>query len=495
MFGTVKATVPRDTDFAPRVHDLECMRRVLRGEIYDFLLYEFHQERKGRDGAGEYIPIADRRPSVRYNLCRMVVEDSTTLLFGEGRFPKIETEDKELRDQINDIIAETKLARVMLAAALRGSIGSVAVEMRILKGRIFWRIFDTVYLTPTWRADEPDALERVVEKRKVKGAALREQGYAIDDKQLQTDFWFLRHWDASDELWFVPWPVADDDTVPAIDNERSVAHMLGFCPIVWIKNLPGGDDIDGHCTFRPAVETQMEIEYQLSQGGRGLKYSSDPTLLIKEPATTEGDLVRSASSALIVSADGDARLLEIGGTAVNAVLDYAKSLRELALESIHGNRSSADKVSAAQSGRALELLHQPLIQLADNLRATYGEEGLLNLIRMVVKASNVFPLVVYGEPVAPMPLKGRLSLKWPPFFVPTFNDMVEQATGIGLALQGNFTSLETAVTNWAPSQDVEDVSGEIAKCMAQKAEQAAQQISLKAATPKDPGQGTAGAAA
>ena len=36
-----------------------------------------------------------------------------------------------------------------------------------------------------------------------------------------------------------------------------------------------------------AIETKIEIDYQLSQAGRGLKYSSDPTLLIKEPATSE----------------------------------------------------------------------------------------------------------------------------------------------------------------------------------------------------------------
>ena len=68
-----------------------------------------------------------------------------------------------------------------------------------------------------------------------------------------------------------------------IDEARSVQHGLGFVPMVWIRNLPGqsstGDAVDGACTFRAAIETQIEIEYQLSQAGRGLKYSSDPTLV------------------------------------------------------------------------------------------------------------------------------------------------------------------------------------------------------------------------
>ena len=69
---------------------------------------------------------------------------------------------------------------------------------------------------------------------------------------------------------------------PEIDEARTVHHGLGFVPLVWVRNLPGpsatGDANDGACTFRAAIETQIEIDYQLSQAGRGLKYSSDPTL-------------------------------------------------------------------------------------------------------------------------------------------------------------------------------------------------------------------------
>ena len=128
--------------------------------------------------------------------------------------------------------------------------------------------------------------------------------------------------------------------------------------MVWIRNLPGGQGVDGACTFRAAVETGIEIDYQLSQAGRGLKYSSDPTLLIKEPAGLEGELVRGAGNALVVSEKGDARLLEIGGTAAGAVLDYVRMLRELALEGVHGNRAEASRMTAPASGRALEMMNQ-----------------------------------------------------------------------------------------------------------------------------------------
>jgi len=83
-----------------------------------------------------------------------------------------------------------------------------------------------------------------------------------------------------------------------IDLNRTVSHGLGFVPVVWIRNLPGysstGDPNDGMCTFRAAIDTQIEIDYQLSQAGRGLKYSSDPTLLLKEPLGADSDIIKGA---------------------------------------------------------------------------------------------------------------------------------------------------------------------------------------------------------
>jgi hypothetical protein len=49
-----------------------------------------------------------------------------------------------------------------------------------------------------------DVLVRVREKYKVKGHALKDQGYAINDKDTQTWFWFARDWDTQEEIWYFP---------------------------------------------------------------------------------------------------------------------------------------------------------------------------------------------------------------------------------------------------------------------------------------------------
>jgi Phage portal protein, SPP1 Gp6-like len=455
MFDTLCDLVPRDNDYPERVRKLTILNKILDGTLYDFLPYHFHEE---RSESGEYIPLRQRRPSVRYPLCRIVVEDSVSLLFSEGHFPTIDSSDRAVRSALASIAKETRLNLIMTEAAMRGATGSVALLLRVLNGRIFVDVLDTTYLTPIWDPMEPDTLARVDERYKVSGSDLVRNGYVIDDPSGQ--YWFSRCWDKKGETWFEPVPVANPSQ-PAVDTTRSISHKLGAVPIVWIKNLPGlpatGDRCDGACTFAPAMHTQVEIDYQLSQVGRGLKYSSDPTLLLKDPALPDGELVKGAGNALIVSEKGDARLLEIGGTASAAVIEYVRTLRELALEGIHGNRASPDKVAAAQSGRALELLNQGLIWLADNMRTSYGEVGLLQLARLIVRASQVYTLVIFGEAIGPLDPGALISLKWPRWYPTTADDRQKDVQSLTSLVAAGCISRETALKAIAACYDIEHV--------------------------------------
>ena len=253
-----------------------------------------------------------------------------------------------------------------------------------------------------------------------------------------------------------------NDRGPLRDAQRSVHHGLGFVPLVWITNLPGGNQVDGGCTFEPAIETSLEIDYQLSQAGRGLKYQSDPVLMIREPAMSdERQMVRSASNALIVSEKGDAKMLEIGGTAAAAVVDYVRALREMALESISGNRSNADRISAAQSGRAMELLHQPLVWLADTLRPAYGQSGLLRMAHMVAQASAVMPLIIKGETVRDIDASD-LSLRWGPWFTATHSDKQMLATTLATLRTAGLISRERGVEVADEITEAPDAQAELA---------------------------------
>src|SRR5438309_8498862 len=104
MFHTLCELIPRDRDYPERVCRLTILGRVLDGTLYDVLPYHFHEE---RGAGGEYIPLRQRRPSVRYPLCRIVVEDSVSLLFSEGHFPTIDSNDPQVRDAFAKIVLLT----------------------------------------------------------------------------------------------------------------------------------------------------------------------------------------------------------------------------------------------------------------------------------------------------------------------------------------------------------------------------------------------------
>jgi hypothetical protein len=445
-----------DPDYPFRVERLTFLARVRDGMQYDHIPTPFSCE---RTASGAYIKLSERRPSVRTGLCRTVVDDSVSLLFSEARFPAVHSKDEALRRAAQALVVESALCELMNEAAVKGCVGSVAILLRVLGGRAFFEAMDTAFLTPQWNPQEPDALLRVTERYKVKGADLSGLGYDVDAAET---YWFQRVWDGDSETWF--WPLLLEDAAngagAAVDESRSVAHQLGFVPIVWIRNLPGGDKIDGVCTFEAAISTVMEMDYQFSQAGRGLKYAADPTLLIKEPAAGESDtLIRSASEALVVSEKGDAKLLEISGTAAAAVIEYVRQCREIALEAMHGNRTNVDKMNGAQSGRALEMMNQGLIWLADKLRISYGQRGFLVLVKMVFAAAKRRDIKVAGVTL-PAFDTSDLSLIWPHYFPPSYNEKFQEAQAYRTLFEGGLISRARAVAKMASDNDVEDVAEE-----------------------------------
>jgi hypothetical protein len=547
MHETLKALIKSDADLPARARNLQVLDEFRTSAIYDRIKLPFHLE---KTSGSEYVPLRNRRPSVRYGLNQIIVNDSTALLFSEAHFPAIKVTERaplnllsptgeavdfksddgdkdekpkrkrgkkgaksdRLRAAKNEDIAtlmaalvkDTKLREVMLDAATRGSVGSIGIHFRVIKSRIFFKVMPTRYLTPTFDPDQPDVIARVTEKYKIKGSAVRSLGYSVNDDDKDRDFWFQRDWTSTDELWYVPWPVnkldrdrgvsatpgketdrpadtSGQQAAPqgAVDWSKSVAHGLGFVPIVWIKNLPGGDEIDGACTFEPAIDNSIEIDYQLSQCGRGLKYMSDPTLVIAEPpvhddGTDGASMQKGPANALRLGSGATATLLEISGAGAAAVENYVRLIRELSLELCGGNRSSADKLSAAQSGRAMELMNQGLIWLADKLRTSYGEGGLVSLIRMVIRANETMPLTIAGQKV-PKGFFGaadaaEIVLKWPPWYPPTLQDHANQANAMNVYRQSKVLSQETAVRQIAHDFDIEDPDQEIEQIKAEDKE-------------------------
>lgn len=451
-----------------RAQRLLRLSAVRDGTMYDALPYPFSKEWNN----DEYIPLSQRRPSVRSHLCTVVVEDAASLTFGETHWPTLKCDSPDTAEALSSITRECQLPAVLMEAILKGSIGSVALLVEAVDGALSVSVLDTPYLEPEW--DAKGDLVQVVSQYLIKGRQVRALGYAIPAGSDAVDYWYRREWTRTESRVYKPW-LATSDADPEVDTERSgPPHGLGFVPIVWARNLaPPGQEPDGPCTFERAIDTVIEGDYQLSQVGRGLKYCSDPKLVITgvggDPAGGDGAPASEGGSAtaIVLPEKASAKMLEINGSSAGTVMEYWRELRALVLEILHGNRAHADKISAAQSGRAMEMMCQSLVWLADRMRLSYGEGALLSLYRMICDFSLAIEggIQVDGERVTLD--DAGLALEWPPYFPATDGEILQLSQALVTAVKGGILSNESACSIFAAKTGCADPATEWARVQAE----------------------------
>lgn len=449
-----------DKDWTERQKKLEIFKLFFHGTIYDNL-DPWYLEYKG----DSYRPLAKRKPCIIYNLPKIIVNDSVSLLFGEGHFPAFRCDDEKVEEYILYITDKCNVAERMLCAANIGAIGSVCIIVRVLDGKIDLDVLSTINLEPIFDQYSPGTLSGLKEKRKVIGEDLRMRGYEIKDEDLKKNFWYIREWTDTEEIYYIPILVGDNREEGLPDKGRSTVHDLGFIPAVWMKNSANSCHyVDGECTFSMAIDISIEINYQLSQLGRMLRYNSDPTMVIKNPSMLNDQELIKGTKPLMLDDDGDAFMLEIKNGSTQAVLDYAKFLRELALEVLRGNRINPDKLSSLHSGKALQMLNSSLVSLVDEMRLCYGNNGLIKVYDMILKiASSGLYELRYG-----MQFEGNLEkveesmrLDWPEWYPPTSQDNLQEAQTLTTLTKSGIISRETAITNVADKYGIVDIGEEL----------------------------------
>lgn len=498
-------------DYAPRTYLIDCYKKIYAGTFYDVLVNDFHTE---VDETTSYIPISQRIPCVQSNLARVVVDQSVSLVFGQRHFPRVQiNEDEKTHKFVMSLIETCKLNKIMQDAMIIGSTGSVVIYLILVDGKPHFIPKSTEALIPIYDPRDPRRLIKIIERAKVPTNILNNQyGYSLPKEH--ASYWIYKELNETHDITYLPIPADSgeideskikdfrvytfngpdgiyselrqiDDIpnpsytnqkkiVPTIDRKRTVEHGLGFCPAVWIKNLPTMDnEIDGACTFSPAIESIITLDYTLSQSYRSLKYSSEPVLMIKDPAgLAPKKMPKSANKVLMLGKDADAKWLEINGNAATASVDYAKYLREVVIEAVQGNRVSPEKIHSAQSGKAMELMNQPLIWLAERLRMSYGEFGLVKIIELCVKANQQSPIQLRDGmyPVGFTDSAWTVLLDWPDWYDATGTDLMQEANALAVLRNEGIISLETAIRSQAENYNISNVQDELAQAQSEQKE-------------------------
>lgn len=136
------------------VQSLRQRRAILQLE------YPYTQETNGPD----YIPIDKRRPSATTRLCLIAVDDVVGLIFDDEHFPSIRTGSEETTKALQALVNGASLPVRMTEAATSGSVGSVALRLRIMAGKPRIEVMNSEYLTPDCDVDDPEIFVSVTEK-------------------------------------------------------------------------------------------------------------------------------------------------------------------------------------------------------------------------------------------------------------------------------------------------------------------------------------------
>jgi len=451
--------------YTERARRLSVFEMFLNGEIYDNLS-PFYMEYNGSSG---YVPLCERKPSIIFNIYAVIVSQICSFLFGDNHFPSVKCDESNHSGTaavLEKIADQSSLKLKMINAVRSGAVGSVAIIVKYIKGKYLYEILKTKYLSPVFEDCDENTLSFLREKIYYSGEELSENGYKIPPENYNKSYCVIREWTNNAEIYYQPFEKGedgDDNFKLLIDTQRSCQHNLGFIPVVWIKNPHESKSFqDGRCLFEDIIDIGIEIDYQLSQHGRGLKYNSDPTLVIKDPGRLENEQLIKGTGALMLGQDGDAKLLQIDGSATKAVIDYVDKIRQFALEVIRGDRGNPDKLLSSHSGRALKILNKAIISLVSELRVSYGDLGLKKIYQMILKIESCESIEKFGRDskIDCDSCCDHLMLDWPSFYEETEEEKQACANTLKTLADAEILSRETATKEISQKYNITDVGAE-----------------------------------
>jgi hypothetical protein len=446
---------------------------------------------------GFYVPMRSRRPSVPYHLAKVIVDRFTALLFGEGRWPEVKVDGDDVADDfLRAVCTASGLRTVMIQArSLGGAMGSVALSYKWFNGRPRVEVQNAKHIYVQEWEDREDLVPRVV----LKTFKYPREEYDFEKKQVVRCWYrYCRMWTPEADIRYKPVKI-EKDKEPTWEVEEEVEHKLGFCPFVWIQNLPS-EDVDGEPDYAGLTDDGCgrglgvfdQIDTLLSAVTFGGLANVDPTLVLKvDPALFNETLLRKGSSnALKVGVSGDARYLELAGSSLDVGIRLAESIRKYALEVAQCVLADPEKISgAAQSAKAISYLYAPMLAKADVLREQYGQglrrvlDGLRGSAAALKGGTFVLPPrreEVKDEATNEVTTKflprnnpggeGSSSLVWRDYFDPTPQDVREMVAVAQVAAGGRaVVSQESAMRYVAAIFGIEDVSREMERVDADEA--------------------------
>lgn len=426
--------------------------------------------------------VLSKRPSAPLNLARAVVDRFTGLLFSNVRAPRIECEgDDDTEGWLRAAMEASQFwARMRLARSVGGSCGSVLMTASLRDGVFDVEVHNPKHCTILWKNKRRHQPEAVLVMYKV----LREE-LDVDPKTgevrgtKKVPYLYRRIISEQEDVVFKPVRMERTPAELKWEVESRIEHDLGFFPGVWVQNLPVLGTHDGDPDCQGGFQMLDAMDRLISQCNKGTLFNLDPTLVLsldaKEIESLGGSVRKGSDNALHVGASGGAKYLEMNGTGVKTALEFAGYLEKRFLNLVRCVIVDPEAISgSAQSAKAIEYIYAPMLEKADDLRAQWGDLGVIPLLRVMERIGRHFQAQKGRNWVFLMPKKvvegedgevtyedhklgngGYLKCVWGPYFSPTETDQKQRIDNAVSAKAGGLIDGLSAIKHTAAVFDIQ----------------------------------------
>lgn len=415
---------------------------------------------------GSYVPVRKRKPRLQYSYAKVLCSRLASKLVGTRTFPSFNVElDPDTQEYLRLVIKTSGLKAKIVEPVRRAlAAGSSLVRFSIVNGQ--WKI---QHFLAKWCFPEFDNLGNL---EFVKIQYVYDDENDRDQKNQPKKKWFRMDLGKfADTLYDNPEYKQDVDN-PVFTPVATANHELGFVQGEWIKTSEVPNSADGYSVICDIMDFIDELNYSLSQSSTAIQYNQDPQLTIKGMDEDEMEkLIRSSMKAWNLGREGEAGFLEAGMSGVEAANEFRDKIRSNVQDITRVILLDPEKiVGSAQSAKAMEVLHGPMVELIEELRPQM-EKHLTNLV-LKMAMTNLIIDSRGGEAPIPIPPGYKpqsldITVGWPEIFAPTMQDLQQKVSIAVSAASGNLISRET-MTKWLAKEfNVENIEEELAKIAAQ----------------------------
>lgn len=412
-----------------------------------------------------YVPIRERQPRIQYRFGLLLAQRLAAKLVGSRTFPLFKIEDDPDTEAYLQAIKTTSRIPAYIVEPVRRMLvaGSSFVRFYATEGQFKIQCYLAKWCYPEF--DPAGNLQSIRIQYVFEDEADR------DEKGRPKKKWYKLELSKTKDVKYKPVEYHSDKE-PEFEVEASVEHGLGFVQGEWLKTCEKTNSIDGDSLIEPVLGFIDELNYSISQSSMAVQYNQDPQLALKNMDEDDIDkLIRSSAKAWNLGKEGEANFLEAGMNGVTTAMELRDKMRLSVQDITRIIMLDPEKiVGNAQSAKAMEVLHGPMVELIEELRPML-EKSLtslvlkMSLVNLMLSESGAPSPVMIPDGYTPQSF--NVTVQWPEIFPPTMEDLRTKVSIATQVASANIISRETMMKWIAKDFGVENIEEELAKVAAQ----------------------------